>query len=393
MGSGVVRDLVSKHSEGVEKVIVADLRLDKAKEIVNELNDSRLEARFIDVKDLEKTKKLLKEVDACANAGYFRDTNLPLMQACLEAKCPYTDLGGMGVVTMEQKKKFHKKYLEAGVSAVLGMGSAPGITNVLAGYVADQLDSVEKVSLYWVGDYKGPESLVFVPPYSILTLMEEYADTSYQFLNGKLTLVPSAVEEGGKQVVFFPPPIGVVECVHSAHSEVATVPDALKNRGLKEMTWRLRGTNYTDAVIKALISCGFGDREPMEYEGKKIVPARFLQKVIERNIEKNKDKIPQPKYGEYEAYDIYRGTGEGIKGGKRATCIIDCLANYSDDRFEGYNDASTSIPLSITAQMLAKEEVSPGVWGGESIDDKEKFFKELEKRKFDITVTKIVPGM
>ena len=53
------------------------------------------------------------------------------MRACLEAGCHYIDLGGLYHVTGEQLA-LHDEFAAAGLLAVLGVGSSPGKTNLMA---------------------------------------------------------------------------------------------------------------------------------------------------------------------------------------------------------------------------------------------------------------------
>ena len=53
------------------------------------------------------------------------------MRACLEAGCHYIDLGGLYCLTGEQLE-LDRSSSAAGLLALLGMGSSPGKTNVMA---------------------------------------------------------------------------------------------------------------------------------------------------------------------------------------------------------------------------------------------------------------------
>ena len=64
------------------------------------------------------------------NSASYR-INLDAMQACLDAGCHYIDLGGLYHVTGKQLE-LHDDFERAGLVAVLGIGSAPGKTNLMA---------------------------------------------------------------------------------------------------------------------------------------------------------------------------------------------------------------------------------------------------------------------
>ena len=59
MGKGIVRDLVSKESKDIEKVVIADVSVERAKGIVEELRDRRLEAVRLDISDSETAENRL----------------------------------------------------------------------------------------------------------------------------------------------------------------------------------------------------------------------------------------------------------------------------------------------------------------------------------------------
>jgi len=277
MGTGIVRDIVSKESKDIEKVVVADVNIERAKKLVEELKDRRLEAVHLDVTDKGKTIDLLKKVDVCVNTvptalGYQMD----IFHYCLESKRPYLDLGGFGIYTPKQKEE-HETWAREGVAAILGMGSDPGLSNVLCKAVAEELDKIDKINLYWAAKLIGPESPVFVPPYNILTILAEYGYNSKQFVDGKLIEMPP---QSGKQTLVVEEPFGEMEFIHSMHSETSTVPFAkgIKDKGIKEFTWRLHLADEQHEVMKSLVKVGFGDfDEPLKMKGVEIKPGEFLE--------------------------------------------------------------------------------------------------------------------
>ncbi len=74
----------------------------------------------------------------CVNY-YF---NVAVMKSALLARVQYIDLGGLYHGTMKQYE-LHEPFRKAGVTALLGMGSTPGITNLMAGALAQQMDEVK----------------------------------------------------------------------------------------------------------------------------------------------------------------------------------------------------------------------------------------------------------
>lgn len=381
MGSGVVRDLMWS---GVERVIVADSRLDKAEQLVRELKDERLESRQLDVSNGRELDELLRGVDVCVNGvPTLLGHQLDIMQHSLEAGCRYVDIGGLGIWTGEQKK-LHDQFVKKGVAALLGMGSAPGITNVLAKHCAEQLDTVEKINIYWTGKTIGPNSQVFVPPYNILTLIDEYSEPNRQFIDGELKEVAAL---SGSKILSLPEPFGVREFQHTIHSETTTIPFArgITEKGIRECTWRLSMPEQTDIVMRSLLSCGFGDKEKVNVKGIEVSPQDFLSTMIDRNIRKNENRIPASTFDDVKDYELYTVIGEGAKNGRPVKITVELLS-LPDRFYDGYVDAGTSMGVSIGAQMLGNGDIAPGVWAPEEIIDAEKFFEELNKRRFRVTM-------
>lgn len=380
MGSGTVRDLVSELSSGVDRLVVADVSPERMDELLTDLNDDRISAVKLDVTDKAATMKLIEDADLCINAvPTFAGYQMDIFHYCLEAKTPYVDYGGMGVYTVKQKKE-HEAWKEAGVTAVLGLGADPGMSNMTCKAVAERLDTIDKINLYWAASIEGPENPVLVPPYSESTVLGEYANNSQQFLDGALREVGP---QEGVEFIDLPEPWGRTEFMYSQHSEPLTVPfaEGFADKGIKEFTWKLSLPEHEHAAWVGLVKAGFGDfDDPINIKGVDIKPVEYLQAVIRRNIERNKDKIP-----EQEGYEIHFAVGEGIKDGKktRVKCVV---TSQPDPLYDDYNDAATSMNVSIGAQLLLRNAQKPGVWGPEEYYDVAEYFKEVKRRKFNVEI-------
>src|SRR6185295_17800075 len=113
--------------------------------------------------------------------------NLQAMDAALAAHAHYIDLGGLFHTTLLQRAR-HDAFRDAGLMAILGMGSAPGILNVMAAHLAEGMTSVDEVHCM-VGAHDGtrwhaPPLLPF--GYSPDTLLDEFAMPSAVFRAGEM---------------------------------------------------------------------------------------------------------------------------------------------------------------------------------------------------------------
>ena len=135
MGCIAVQDLA--WDERVDAVVIADRDVAQARIVADTIDSPKVSIRAVDVNDHEALLDILSGADACLNATvyYF---NLQVMDACLEAGVPYTDMGGLFHITRKQLA-LNDRFAAAGVAAVLCLGSAPGVPNVQARYAAERL--------------------------------------------------------------------------------------------------------------------------------------------------------------------------------------------------------------------------------------------------------------
>src|SRR5260221_7620079 len=144
MGRAVVYELARQG----HRVLVLDRDLAAAQAVTRTYGGGRAIAAALDARDTAALAARLREARAAAivNAGPFA-FNLPVMAAALTARCHYLDLGGLFHTTRVQLTH-DADFRRHGLLALLGMGSAPGITNVLARAAADPLPHVSAVRVY-----------------------------------------------------------------------------------------------------------------------------------------------------------------------------------------------------------------------------------------------------
>jgi saccharopine dehydrogenase-like NADP-dependent oxidoreductase len=380
MGAGIVRDLVSDRAiVDITAIRLCDAARDKMEALAEELGDPRIELVDLDVTNAQALSSAITGADICINCvPTLLGFQMAIFEAALEAKVAYVDLGGLGTFTVKQLAE-HDRFKAAGVTAVIGVGADPGMSNVICRAVADQLDEIDKINLYWAAELVGEENPVLIPPYSVSTVLAEYAHESTQFYDGKHVTCPPM---SGREVLDLPQPWGRCEFMHSPHSEQLTVPlaDGIKEKGIREFSWKLHLPHREHEAWVGLVKAGFGDfSEPVEVNGVKVRPLDVLNKVIERNIKANQDKIPAQ-----DSHEIHFAIGRGRKDGEAVTVTVEVVVE-PDPLYAPYVDACTSMNGSIAAQLILKNAKKPGVWAPEEYFDVAQYFVELERRKFKIS--------
>src|SRR5262249_23307660 len=145
-----------------------DLDLRRAEAVAIEHGGDKAQARRADAtKDLAEH---LAGMEGLVNSASYR-INLPAMRACLEAGRHYMALGGLYHVTAEQLE-LSGEFEQRGRLALLGIGSAPGKTNLLAARAARELPGpAVSASILAAGrDLDPPDGLSF--PYALRTLLD-----------------------------------------------------------------------------------------------------------------------------------------------------------------------------------------------------------------------------
>jgi saccharopine dehydrogenase-like NADP-dependent oxidoreductase len=196
--------------------------------------DSRLEgSEHLDARDPASLARALEGAAVVVNAADYR-LNLDVMGGALASEAHYVDLGGLFHVTRQQLG-LDAEFREAGLTAILGMGSAPGKTNLLASAAARRLEA-ETVSMEIWAATRDPAAAghPFPAPYSVQTLRDELEMRPVVLRAGELEEVEPLSGEAERE---FPEPVGRAQGIYTLHSELATLPANLPS--LREASFRL----------------------------------------------------------------------------------------------------------------------------------------------------------
>lgn len=351
----------------VEKILLIDIN-EQALKVRKELvNSPKIETKAIDLQDTPALAAALADYDVVIN-GSSHVFNMDVMNACIESKTNYTDFGGLfhwAVEQMERDEDFRK----AGITGIVGSGSAPGIVNVLTKYATDRLDTVEDVLILDAIINRSASGYGFVPPYALNTIIEEFTMNNFEFKDGEQVELPPF---SGKMTVDFPEPYGRLNLYNMIHSEVATMPIAYKDKGIKNVAFKLALPTLFEERLRFLIENGLGSEEKINVKGVEIAPRDFLLEVFETK--------PGTKTGTPDDMKLLRVIVTGTKGGKKCTYEVETdLHHHPWGLSNGH--FSVGFPGAITAKMLARGQVKEkGFFTGEQVLDTDIYFRELEKR-------------
>ncbi|MEA4858741.1 MAG: saccharopine dehydrogenase NADP-binding domain-containing protein [Solidesulfovibrio sp.] len=169
--------------EEVASLTVASLdRNDAARVAV--LCQGKGEAASVDVTDHEALVGLMGRADLALNCvGPFFRFGPPVLRAAIEAGTDYLDICDDPTPTRDMLD-MDRQAREAGVTAVVGMGASPGLSNLLGACVMDRLDTVERLVAGWNIEEKTDDSLEFSA--AVIHWMEQCSGTILECRDGTL---------------------------------------------------------------------------------------------------------------------------------------------------------------------------------------------------------------
>lgn len=380
-GGIVATDLCDEQlSPGEKDLTICDYDFKKAKEIGERLG---IKALKCDVTDHDALVSTIKGADVVINCVQY-NWNIDIMRACLAVGAHYIDLGGLFHVT-KQQFELHEEFKEAGLTAVLGMGSTPGTMNVMAGYAAGKLDTVKEAhAICACGDFTRTEAVIGIP-YSLLTVMEEHSMEPWILKEGKLQPVPAG---SGKEMIPFSEPIGLAEAFYCIHSEPAQFARSFKDKGIQEASFKLSLPHEFEERIRFLADLGFASEEPIAVGGEEVSPLRTMVNVVNRYLE----RYDGSQDGELNDSDVLRAVVKGTKDGVEKEIIVESVIRTSEKWGFMAGALDTGVPPSIVAQMICSGQITErGALAGEQCVPPIPYFKELAKREMPVYCVEKTP--
>ncbi len=231
----------------------------------------------------------------------------------------------------------------AGLLALLGIGSAPGKTNLMGLMAKTELGEVEEMHVSAAGRDLDPPS-GFTVPYALRTILDELTMPAIVVRDGAATEV-EALDPGG--VVDFGDPIGEAETIHTLHTEMLTFPTSF---GCKEATFRL---SLAPGVVERVRELADASNEEIDAAAHAASPS-------------------SPRTVAVHLVDAV-GAGRAF----RVRAVTEPMADWGI----GGGVVSTASPAAAAVRMLARGEIEArGALPPELCLDPETMFGELESR-------------
>jgi saccharopine dehydrogenase (NAD+, L-lysine-forming) len=336
----IVRDLAESPEVGTLRLI--DLDAERAAAVAAEHGGGK--AHCVDAGE-----DWLAGYDVLVNAASYR-VNLDAMERALAARCHYLDLGGLYWMTARQLE-LGERFERAGLLALLGIGSSPGKTNVMALRAVRELapEPVEQIDVSAAGRDPEAASGPLRLPYALQTLIDE------------LTLAPVVTEDGEPRElaplapggeVDFPAPIGRAATIHTLHSELQTFASSF---GARRVSFRLSLAPLLLERLTALTGA-----PPEELYATKVLPPS--------------------------AHTVSAHVVEATSATRRVR--VSALTSPSSRWSLGGGIVSTAAPAAAAVRLLLRGRITAtGVKPPEACIDPDDLFPELEQRgcRFEVS--------
>ncbi|GAU78925.1 saccharopine dehydrogenase family protein [Fusibacter sp. 3D3] len=297
--------------------------------------------------------------------------DLTIMDACLATKTNYLDTANYephDTAKFEYKWQwdYRERFEAAGITALLGSGFDPGVTSVFSAHaLKHHFDEIEYIDILDCngGDHGYPFATNFNPE---INIREVTANGSYWENGAWVETEPMAI----KRVYDFPE-VGQKDMYLLHHEEIESL--AINIPGVKRIRFFMTfGQSYL-THLKCLENVGMTSIEPIEFEGKKIIPLQFLAAVLPDPASLG----PRTK-GKTNIGCIFRGKKEGKDKTYYVYNVCDHEACYAELGSQAIS-YTTGVPAMIGAMMLMTGKWDKkGVYTVEEFDP-DPFMEELGK--------------
>lgn len=362
--AGVVVHKCCQNSEVFEEICIASRTKEKCDALKEKLDGgkTKITTAYVDADNTDMLVELIQEYkpDIVINVALpYQD--LTIMDACLITGVDYIDTANYEPIDTAKFEyswqwAYRERFEQAGITALLGSGFDPGVTGVFCAYAMkhyfDEIHTIDILDAN-AGDHGYSFATNFNPE---INIREITAKGSY-IQDGKwVETEPLEL----KQVYDFPE-IGPKDIYLLHHEELESL--ALNIKGIKRIRFWMTFSEKYLTHLKVLENVGMTSIEPIEYEGKQIVPLQFLKAVLPDPASLG----PRTK-GKTNIGCIM----QGVKDDKPLTYYVYNVCDHEECYKEVGSQAisyTTGVPAMIGAMMVMTGKwKKPGVYNVEEFD-------------------------
>ncbi len=333
---GTTAAMILARSGIFSELYLADVSEESAKRAAKMCQLDENAVRTCDASNIESVKNAIGDSDVVLNCvGPFYEFGPKILKAAIDVGVNYVDICDDYDATVEQLK-MDNDAKKAGITAVIGMGSSPGLANLLAKYASQHLlDEVEAIDIYHAHGGEPTEGAAVVK-HRIHSMEMDIP----VFLDGEFKTV-RLFDESGKALEeeFEFPVIGRYWVYAYPHPETITLPKYIKVKRVTNLGLVLP-PEYAE-LIKTLVRIGMTRSPPLKVGNVEVDPLEFAVAFI---LSKREELLK--KAGITEPMGCVTVAVRGNKDGKTVRYYFS-LASRGMGMGEG-----TGIPAAIGAMLM-----------------------------------------
>lgn len=374
---GVARVAAHKcvqNSDVFQEICIASRTIERCEEIKSDLDGQGAVITTAQV-DADNTDQLIELIN-----DYQPDLvlhlalpyqNLSIMDACLATGTDYIDTANYeprDTAKFEYKWQweYHDRFKEAGITAILGSGFDPGVTSVFSAYAAkhhyDEINYIDILDCNG-GDHGYPFATNFNPE---INIREVSANGRYWEEGNFIETQPMEI----KRTYNFEE-VGEKDMYLLYHEELESLAKFMP--GIKKIRFFMTFSESYLTHLKCLENVGMTSIEPINFEGKQIIPLQFLKEVLP-----DPSSLGPRTVGKTNIGVIFQGKQDDKEKVYRLYNICDHQEAYKETGAQAVS-YTTGVPAMIGSKMILEGKwKKPGVFNIEQMDP-DPFMDELNK--------------
>lgn len=357
VGGAIAKDLAMEHGWSIRAVDRSQYSLDKLG------NHERIQLACEDVSNEASLKAVVSDADLVVNA-VPGDMGFKTMSRIIDAGKDVVDISFFG----EDPFELDHMAKQRGVTAIVDCGVAPGLCNMIAGHVQNNMDRVDSylclvgglpVVRSWPYEYKA----VFSP----LDVMAEFTRPARFVEHGELVVRPALSDV---ELIDFEG-VGTLEAFNT--DGLRSLARTMDIPFMKEKTMRYPGHAN---LARAFRDSGFFDTDPIDVNGMKVRPIDVTSRLL----------IEQWRLKENEAdLTVMQVIMEGLHNGRRERRDFYLLDHFDSEtgttsmaRTTGYTCAIAA--RQVLAGLFTRKGICPPEYLGATEGCYEHMLAGLEQR-------------
>jgi len=365
VGAGGVGQVVTHKCAQVPEVfseiVLASRTEEKCRRIAAQI-DRPIATAQVDADDVKQMTALIEQQkpSLVINVALpYQD--LPIMDACLATGVDYLDTANyepLDTAKFEYSWQwaYHDRFARAGIMALLGSGFDPGATNVFTAWLAKhEFDTVETLDIIDcnAGEHDKPFATNFNPE---INIREVTARGRYWEDGDWKSTDPLSVS----RMFDFPAGIGPKKVYLLYHEELESIAKNFPTLR-RARFWMTFSDNYLKH-LEVLGNVGLTSIEPLMYEGREIVPLKFLKALL-----------PDPS----SLGPVTKGLTcigcvvKGVKDGKEKVAFLYNICDHQA-AYREVGAQAISYTTGVPAMIGAKQMLT-GAWRGKGVFNLEQF--------------------